>query len=433
MTETAPSAWILADGAGGLSLAKRHVDGTHRLATPEETLARFAPLGPRMGITRVGVLTGLDTLGIPVCFAARPNSRSIAVFQGKGLTLAAAKVSAFMEAAETFHAEDIRAPCRLARATDLEDAGLAAVWEGLPLAKAAAFDPDTPVPWIQARHAVSGASAWVPLELVSTDYTEATAARMGRIFEASTNGLASGNHPVEAFAHALYELVERDAVALWQLRGGHREPAIDLDTITDPGCRWLVERRATAETRIRLWDATSDVGVPTYVCLLADAQDGATDPELGAGCHPDPAVAMARALSEAAQARTTWIAGARDDFAPSLYGPAARRSRRAASLRWLDAPATAPAAARAGCAGTSLADDLAATLSALAGVGLRNVYGVDLTRPDLGLPVVRAIVPGLEAPVTGPVAEHRPGPRGARILAAGRASVRDAAAGWPRP
>jgi ribosomal protein S12 methylthiotransferase accessory factor len=428
MTEATPPAWVLADGTGDLSLAKRHVDGTHRLATPEETLARFAPLGPRMGITRVGVLTGLDTLGIPVCFAARPNSRSIAVFQGKGLTLAAAKVSAFMEAAETFHAEDIRVPCRLARAADLEAAGLAAIWEGLPLAKAAAFDPDSPIPWIEARHAVSGAPVWVPLELASTDYTEAAAARLGRIFEANTNGLASGNHRVEAFAHALYELVERDAVALWQLREGPGEPAIDLDTVTDPGCRWLVERLAAAGTRIRLWDATSDIGVPTYVCLLADAQDGATDPELGAGCHPDPAIAMARALSEAAQARTTWIAGARDDFAPSLYGPAARRSRRAASLRWLDVPATAPATARAGCAGASLADDLAATLSALAGVGLRDVYMVDLTRPDLGLPVVRAIVPGLEAPVTGPVAEHRPGRRGARILAAGRAGERGAAA-----
>ena len=189
-----------------------------------------------------------------------------------------------------------------------------------------------------------------------------------------------------------------------------------------------MERLAAAGTRIRLWDTTSDIGVPTYLCLLADAQDGATDPELGGGCHPDPAVAMARALSEAAQARTTWIAGARHDFAPSLYGPAARRSRRAASLRWLDVPATAPAAARAGCAGASLADDLAAVLSRLAAVGLRDTYMVDLTRPDLGLPVVRAIVPGLEAPVTGPVAEHRPGPRGARALAVGRPGVRDAAA-----
>lgn len=429
MTEATPPAWILADGSRGLSLAKRHVDGTHRLATPEETLARFAPLGPRMGITRVGVLTGLDTLGIPVCFAARPNSRSIAVFQGKGLTLAAAKVSAFMEAAETFHAEDIHAPCRLARAADLETEGVPAVWAELPLAGAATFDTDTLIPWIEARHAVSGESAWVPLELVSTDYTEAAAARLGRIFEANTNGLASGNHPVEAFAHALYELVERDAVALWQLRGGPGEPAIDLETITDPGCRWLVGRLAAAGTRIRLWDVTSDVGVPAYLCLLADAQDGATDPELGAGCHPDPAIAMARALSEAAQARTTWIAGARDDFAPSLYGPAARRSRRAASLRWLDAPATAPAQARAGCAGDTLADDLAATLSGLAGVGLRDAYLVDLTRADLGLPVVRAIVPGLEAPVAGPVAEHRPGRRGARILAAGRPGGRDAATG----
>ena len=79
---------------------KRYRDGTHRVVAPEETLARVLPLAPRLGITRLANLTGLDTLGIPVAAAYRPNARSVAVFQGKGTTLAAAKASAFMEAAE---------------------------------------------------------------------------------------------------------------------------------------------------------------------------------------------------------------------------------------------------------------------------------------------------------------------------------------------
>src|SRR5580692_11305085 len=93
--------------------------GTHRVVDPATTLARVLPLAPRMGITRVAVLTGLDVLGIPVVAATRPNSRSIAVHQGKGITLDAAKASAVMEAVETFHAETMSLPLRLAAHDEL--------------------------------------------------------------------------------------------------------------------------------------------------------------------------------------------------------------------------------------------------------------------------------------------------------------------------
>ena len=83
--------------------------GTHRIIDPDATLASVLPHAPRMGITRIAVLTGLDVLGIPVAAAVRPNSRSIAVHQGKGVTLSAAKASAVMEAVETWHAENDRA------------------------------------------------------------------------------------------------------------------------------------------------------------------------------------------------------------------------------------------------------------------------------------------------------------------------------------
>jgi len=58
----------------------------------------------RMGITRLGNITGLDRIGIPVAVAVRPNSRSVSVSQGKGLELAQAMASALMEACEGFHA-----------------------------------------------------------------------------------------------------------------------------------------------------------------------------------------------------------------------------------------------------------------------------------------------------------------------------------------
>ena len=89
--------------------------GPHRRVPPEETLARLAPHLARMGITRVANITGLDRVGVPVVTVVRPNARSLAVSQGKGLTLAAAKVSAIMEAAELYHAEPFQGPLWWAR------------------------------------------------------------------------------------------------------------------------------------------------------------------------------------------------------------------------------------------------------------------------------------------------------------------------------
>ena len=59
--------------------------GTHRTTAPDDTLARIAAFARQIGITRVGNITGLDHIGIPVVIAVRPNSRSFSVSQGKGL------------------------------------------------------------------------------------------------------------------------------------------------------------------------------------------------------------------------------------------------------------------------------------------------------------------------------------------------------------
>ena len=112
---------------------KRYLDGTHRVVEPKATLARVLPLAPRFGITRLANLTGLDTLGIPVAAAYRPNSRSIAVFQGKGTTLEAAKASALMEAAEAWHAEHIAASPVRGRYAELAAMGMPVV-DPTPLA-----------------------------------------------------------------------------------------------------------------------------------------------------------------------------------------------------------------------------------------------------------------------------------------------------------
>ena len=80
---------------------KRFFRGTHRLAPPAATLARLRNLTPAMGITRVANITGLDRIGIPTATACRPNSRALAVSQGKGLDLDEARAGALMESIES--------------------------------------------------------------------------------------------------------------------------------------------------------------------------------------------------------------------------------------------------------------------------------------------------------------------------------------------
>ena len=92
---------------------KAYRRGTHRTVDPAATLARVRPHLQGMGITRIANVTGLDRIGIPVVMACRPNARSLAVSQGKGLTLEAAKASAVMEAIELHHAERIELPLKL--------------------------------------------------------------------------------------------------------------------------------------------------------------------------------------------------------------------------------------------------------------------------------------------------------------------------------
>jgi ribosomal protein S12 methylthiotransferase accessory factor len=91
---------------------KQALTNGSRVVPPETTWERIRPHLPGLGVTRVGEITGLDRIGIPVWFAVRPNARTLSVSQGKGLSDAAARASAVMEAVELAHAEEPGLPVR---------------------------------------------------------------------------------------------------------------------------------------------------------------------------------------------------------------------------------------------------------------------------------------------------------------------------------
>jgi ribosomal protein S12 methylthiotransferase accessory factor len=117
----------------------------------------------------------------------------------------------------------------------------------------------------------------------------------------------------------------------------------------------------------------------------------------GFGAHLRPEVAIARALTEAAQTRVTYIAGGRDDFFPFDYARATDPELLGELWQRLAAPCDEPALFdELPQLGTrSLGDDLDALLARIDG----PVIAVDLTHPTLGVPVVKVIVPGLATDV----------------------------------
>ncbi|WP_394830090.1 YcaO-like family protein [Pendulispora rubella] len=402
---------------------KGYSAGTHRTVAPAETLARVRRLMPVFGITRIANVTGLDRVGIPVVMVCRPNARSLAVSQGKGLDLDAAKASGLMESVEVWHAERVQLPLRLASLNELRYEHTVADVARLPRAAGGAFHDHARLLWVEGTDLLSSAGTFVPFELVHTNYVRPLPTGSGA-FLMSTNGLASGNHPLEALSHAICELVERDATTLWNLMStdAQRDTMIDVATIDDPACVHVLTRIARAELDVAIWETTSDVGLPSFLCAVLDRSPDARSAmplSSGAGCHPSRGIALLRALTEAVQTRLTFISGSRDDVARGTY-EASRdlrvlerfrsRFRDRAGKHFGDGPGREHA---------RFEDDVAWELAALRGAGIAQVIAVDLTRPEFGIPVVRVVAPGLES--IGDAPGYRPGARARQRISEGRA------------
>jgi YcaO-like protein with predicted kinase domain len=380
---------------------KRYRDGTHRTTSPEQTLAKVKPLLKEMGITRLANLTGLDRIGIPVISAVRPNSRSVSISQGKGATLEAAKASAAMEAIENFHAERIDLPLKLASHRELSIRNKLIDLQGLPKLKGGSWHPDRQILWVKGRNLITDDEVWLPYETVHTNYTVPTMAGSG-CFVASTNGLASGNHILEAISHGICEVVERDANTLWNRLpdNARADTRVDLSTIDDDQFLTALNALSQSGFSVGVWDMTSDIGVASFYCLITDDRAPRNHSGGGAGCHLSPAIAVSRAIHEAIQVRLNYIAGARDDLGRSEYTVSEIEAKNSYSRSLMNLPSTDTVDF------SSLKDqstdgfhsDVEKLLERLEAAGIRQVISVDLTRKELGVPVVRIVIPGLEGP-----------------------------------
>jgi YcaO-like protein with predicted kinase domain len=400
------------------STIKRVSGGTHRTVEPSETVARVRRIAGPMGITRVANVTGLDCIGIPVFMVCRPNARSLAVSQGKGLDADAARASGLMEAAELFHAERIAKPLKHGSWNDLRFNHDLVDVEAMPRISLSAFHEDRALLWIEGVDLFGSKPTWVPYESVHTNFTLPLPADSG-CFVMSSNGLASGNHVLEAVSHALCEVIERDAMTLFRFQSREHQDRLRVDTgtVLDDSCRKLLDLYDRAGVVAGVWDITSDVGIAAFRCVIQDREPNAfrpLGPIEGMGCHPSRETALLRALTEAAQSRLTLIAGSRDDNGRARYAQSQDEALMRRARESLTRRGSRKFGEAASHSSETLEGDVSAVLRGLTGAGITSAVIVDLSRPEFGIPVVRAVVPGLET--YHHVQGYSPGSRARRLL-----------------
>jgi ribosomal protein S12 methylthiotransferase accessory factor len=368
----------------------------------------------RLGITRVANVTGLDYVGSPVFTAVRPNARSLAISLGKGVTKAAAYASALMEAVEVAHAEDARLPIQWASRHEMYGSAVVIDTTKLPLhLNHEPYSDDVRMAWTEGYDLLQKCSSWVPDHSVTLDFVGS----QQRLFVRSSNGLASGNTLAEAAVHGLCELLERDARALWLAdphSGEQPERRLDLQGVDDVHCRQVLDRIDRARLMTAAYDITTDSGVPAFSAIVSE-RPGAMrpiGPQWGHGCHPDPAVALSRALTESLQARLGHINGARDDVTPEYYAAStSQESLRDLEEILLASESRGRLSERPSLSTDTIEGDLEALLDRCLAIGVESVVVVDLTREDIGVPVVKMIATTLESIPAVAV----PGPRARRL------------------
>ncbi len=210
--------------------------------------------------------------------------------------------------------------------------------------------------------------------------------------DADSNGCAAGNTLEEAIVQGFLELVERDAYAIWWYNRLQR-PEVDLGRFDDAYIRAL--KAQLADTGRRLWvlDVTSDLKIPSFVAILHWMKDGKENIEFGSGAHFDSRIALLRALTELNQFLSIGLMGGGTGDKSTLDG--------STPLRLQDHPFLTPHGRGAVQeAAASKFDDLDTREQVASCVGLARQAGFDFlvlnqTRPDIEVPVVRVIVPGM--------------------------------------
>jgi ribosomal protein S12 methylthiotransferase accessory factor len=248
------------------------------------------------------------------------------------------------------------------------------------------------IDWAEIKSLSGQPARWLPAQICFGRYM---ATGVDRAWRSDSNGCAAGPTQQRALVRALLELIERDATGIWWYGGMPRpsvEPAsVDADTL---GLALAVRNRLGH--RVRLLDLGHDLEIPVVAAILEG--DHGQLLGLGFGCAIDKEQAIRSAYREMCQMELSIAFAkrrmAREDVASRI------EDRRV--LEWLEHAATLShlrpsdemSAGRSSAIASDDAESAALILERLRRAGL-EAFSLPLQRPDIGVPAVRAFVPGL--------------------------------------
>ncbi len=407
------------------SRGKQHTsDGGHNSCNPEATFLRYQHhISPLTGaVPSLSPVKGLDeTLHVylaGVNFAA-PKRNDFALLRatlrsasmGKGVTEIQAKVSALCEALERYccryegDSSAVRASLEAMgeRAIDPRSILLFSEkqyalreevnarsdsWNYVP----EPFDPQEQIEWTPVRSLIHGTKSYVATAQCWFGYPFDL---QRRFVQACSNGCASGNTLEEAIFQGMMELVERDSVALWWYNR-LSVPALNLESFALPYLDQVQKAHRDRYQRA-LWvlDVTSDTEIPTFVAVSTKQGREVPEPVFGFGAHRDPQIALLRAVTELNQMLSIVETANRGEHDSHL-----RRFLEGTiweQLQFLKPNTSVPTRTKAHFDYTpsdDILEDVRLCADHLYALGMET-FALDMTRPDIGLPVVRVIVPGL--------------------------------------
>lgn len=373
--------------------------GTHRIIPPSKTIENNENKTKIAGITRITEITHLDRIGIPVFSAIRPTAQDggISIYGGKGITQEHAKASAMMEGFERYSAEKQPSDKTITSSlSEIDDKHINPISLNLPKD----FSKDKidlmNLEWNISKDLISGDEYYIPSNAIYHPYVPSN--NVQGLFKGNTNGLASGNNLEEAILHGIFEVIERDAWSIFELTHKNSKQ-IDIESIDNENINYILNKYRENKINIKLMNLTADIDVPT---IAASADDTVLKDagllSLGIGTHLNPEIAILRALTEVAQSRATQIQGAREDTVRADFARKAgyERMKRINSYYFEDEDYKMSFNDIDDKSTNSINRDIEIVKEELIKNGLDKILYVDLTRPELGVSVVRVVIPTME-------------------------------------